>query len=54
MVFNPWTDFSMVRDDEHYAMWHNCNHLTARWLRELDCRVEGIALLSHFTVVAPH
>jgi hypothetical protein len=50
LVFNPWTDFSMVRDDEHYAMWHNCNHLTAQWLRELDCDVKGIALLSHFQV----
>jgi hypothetical protein len=48
MVFNPWTDFAMVRDDEHYAMWHNCNHLTAEWVRQLDCDVKGTALLSHF------
>jgi hypothetical protein len=50
MVFNPWTDFAMVHDDEHYAMWHNCNHLTAEWLRQLDCRVKGFALLSHFSL----
>jgi len=48
MVYNPASGFSFVRDDEHYAGWHNCNHVTARWLRELGCQVEGSSFTSKF------
>ena len=48
MIYNPTNDFSFVRDDERYVLWHNCNHLTAQWLRELGCQVKGTAVLSHF------
>lgn len=48
MVYNPVSGFNFVRDEEHYSLWHNCNHLTAEWLRELGCRIEGNAQTSAF------
>jgi hypothetical protein len=39
-----------VKDDEHYCILHNCNHVTAGWLRDLGCEVHGPAMFSHFQV----
>ena len=33
-----------------YALWNHCNHMTARWLRRLDCRVWRGSMLSNFQV----
>jgi hypothetical protein len=55
IVFNPASSFSFVRDDEHYAIWHNCNHVTARWLTDLGCRIEGEPATSKFKLaISPH
>jgi hypothetical protein len=37
-----------VQDEASYHLFHNCNHETARWLRELGCEVEGLAILADF------
>ena len=52
LIFNPVDGCCMARDPAHYSVFYNCNHLTAEWLRELGCRVEGDTTLSKFEVVA--
>lgn len=49
-VFNPASDLYFVRVREPYSLFHNCNHVTARWLRELRCDVDGAAMTSKFKV----
>ena len=50
---NPENDMDYVRDDEHYSFANNCNHLTARCLREMGCDIRGFVVLSHFYVEPP-
>jgi hypothetical protein len=50
MIYNPAYNYDFVRDDEHYSLWNNCNHLTARWLVALGCEIEGEPITSKFTV----
>src|SRR3954469_24900058 len=38
-VHNPITDAVFVKDSEHYSLANNCNHMTARLLRELGCDI---------------
>jgi hypothetical protein len=40
--------FLYVDDAEGYSLLHNCNHVTARWLRELGCEVSGATMTSKF------
>ena len=47
---NPDNDMDYVPDDEHYWLANNCNHLTARCLREMGCSVWGVVVLSNFWV----
>jgi hypothetical protein len=47
---NPDNDTDYVKDSEHYWVGNNCNHLTARCLRELGCDVRGLTVLSKFSV----
>ena len=47
---NPDNDMDYVKDGEHYWIANNCNHLTARCLRELGCDVRGVVVLSKFDV----
>ncbi|WP_428938611.1 hypothetical protein [Fontivita pretiosa] len=49
-VYNPGTDLDHVPDGEHYWGLHNCNHVTAGWLRRLGCEVRGPAITSKFRV----
>ena len=50
-VHNPDNDTDYVKDDtEHYWIANNCNHLTARCLREMGCDVRGLTVLSKFDV----
>jgi len=39
-----------VKDPERYGLFNNCNHLAARWLRRLGCRVDGLTITSGFAV----
>lgn len=47
-VYNSTMNLYFVPDDEQYRLWHNCNHVTASWLRELGCEVKGSAYTSKF------
>ena len=49
-VVNPETGVAWVRDDAGYSIANNCNHLTARSLEELGCRVTGVVVWSKFSV----
>lgn len=53
MIYNEVHHLNFVRDDGHYWFAHNCNHLTAEWLRELGCQVEGWVLYSNFEMDDP-
>jgi hypothetical protein len=50
-VYNDKSDFWFVQDDEHYSLFNNCNHLTARWLEALGCHLDGVVFGSDFRVV---
>ena len=50
VTYNPASAMWFVRSDERYHAFHNCNHLTARWLRRLGCTVRGSAMFSRFVV----
>ncbi len=50
-VHNAVTDAVFVKDSEHYSFANNCNHMTARMLRELGCEVRGNTGTSAFRVV---
>lgn len=49
-MHNPDNDMDYVKDSEHYWVANNCNHLTARCLREMGCDVRGFVMLSKFAV----
>jgi hypothetical protein len=50
VTYNPASAMWFVRSREPYHALHNCNHLTARWLRSLGCEVRGAALFSKFRI----
>ena len=50
VTFNPSSGMWFVRSREPYNVFHNCNHLTARWLRELGCQTRGTAAFSKFRI----
>ncbi|HEY2584906.1 MAG TPA: DUF2459 domain-containing protein [Tepidisphaeraceae bacterium] len=50
VLHNSENDMDFVKDTEHYSILNNCNHLTARCLREMGCDVRGLVVLSTFSV----
>ena len=50
VTYNPDSSMWFVRSRERYNALHNCNHLTARWLRQLGCNVRGAAIFSKFRI----
>lgn len=50
VMHNPDNDMDYVKDSEHYWVANNCNHLTARCLREMGCDVRGFVMLSQFSI----
>lgn len=52
-IFNPQLGLELVEDDVDYCFFVNCNHLVARWLRELGCEVTGSACFSNFRLEDP-
>jgi hypothetical protein len=52
VTYSPFSQLWFVRYSGHYGAFHNCNHVTAGWLRELGCDVRGSAMFSKFTVRA--
>jgi hypothetical protein len=53
VTYAPSSGLWFVRYRGNYHLCHNCNHVTAQWLRELDCEVRGGAMFSKFIVRAP-
>jgi hypothetical protein len=51
--YSDYAKLDCVKDPEHYWGMHNCNHVTMRWLKALGCRVDGMGILSHFTLASP-
>ncbi|HEY7090521.1 MAG TPA: hypothetical protein VH518_20655 [Tepidisphaeraceae bacterium] len=51
-VHSKYSDLDHVPDDEQYWGFHNCNHVTAEWLRQLGCEVTGTANFSNFRLSA--
>ena len=49
-VENPEFGLAFVKIDDDYLLCSNCNHMTARWLRELGCDVGGSACCSSFRI----
>ena len=49
-MYSDYSKMDQVKDSEHYWAMNNCNHLTMRWLRKLDCQVDGFGIMSHFTL----
>ena len=49
-LYNPNVDLYFVPDAESYTGWNTCNHLVARWLRQLDCKIRGLVFSGHFRV----
>lgn len=43
---------SFRRAPEHYSLFNNSNHQTARWLKQLQCDVQGAPFWSDFEVVS--
>lgn len=50
-VHNAVTDNVFVKDDQHYSIANNCNHMTGRMLRELGCEVSGNTGSPSFKIV---
>ncbi len=48
--YNELYDMYFVHDDERYWIFNNCNQVTARWLRRLGCRVDGLTATNNFRV----
>lgn len=48
--YNRYVDLYFVPDTESYTGWNTCNHLVARWLRQLDCQIRGLVFSGHFRV----
>jgi hypothetical protein len=50
LVHNELMDMDFVKVDQDYWLFRQCNSTVASWLRELDCDVRGITVLSTFRV----
>lgn len=48
-----WSDFTFVRDDLPYHLFHNSNHQTAGSVRRLGAEVRGSPILSNFRLQMP-
>lgn len=52
-IYNSAQGTYFVKNGSRYWLMHNCNQLTASWLRKLGCEVRGAAVLSNFKVEPP-
>lgn len=50
ITYNALMQLWFVRTSEPYSAWHNCNHLTTRWLHQLGCETRGLGAFSKFKV----
>jgi hypothetical protein len=47
-LYNQVMELHFVPDEERYGVFHNCNHVTARWLRLMGCEIKGNPMTSKF------
>jgi len=47
-ILSDYCKLYSIRDSESYWVLHNCNHVTASWLRRLGCQIRGLSLYSNF------
>lgn len=52
-VQSDYSGLEHVTFADRYWLFHNCNHATAEWLRDLGCKIDGPALLSNFEMDIP-
>jgi hypothetical protein len=50
VLVNVANDLEFGHHPQEYTYFHNSNHVAARWLRELGCRVRGPAFSSRWEV----
>lgn len=48
ITYTPNSQLWFVKYRGGYNLLHNCNHVTADWLREMGCRIRGNAMFSKF------
>jgi hypothetical protein len=49
-IYSAIEQMHFVHCDEQYDVFHNCNNVTADWLKSLGVRVDGLAVFSKFRV----
>jgi len=47
-LYNQVMELHFIPDAENYGLFHNCNHVTARWLSEMGCGIRGNPVTSKF------
>ncbi len=47
-LYNQVMELHFIPDEERYGLCHNCNHVTARWLRVMGCGIKGNPVTSKF------
>lgn len=52
-VSTPSAGFDFVQTPRDYWIFHNSNHLTAQWLRQLGAQVKGPAFFSNWQIKPP-
>ena len=52
-LYNQVMELHFIPDPEDYGLFHNCNHVTARWLREMGCEIRGNPITSKFKLDPP-
>ncbi len=52
-VENPRVALQFVPHPDAYSLGHNSNHVTASWLRRMECRVDTNGPLSRWRVLPP-
>jgi hypothetical protein len=51
-IYSAYSTLYHIPDPQPYWVMHNCNHVTAHWLRRLGCEVCGSAIYSNFKLAA--
>jgi hypothetical protein len=52
-MHSDYSQMDHVKDSEIYSGLNDCNDLTARWLRDMGCEVDGLTTFSKFKLGPP-
>ena len=50
LTYNPLSGVWFVRTKDRYSAFHNCNHVTNRWLERLGVKTRGAKMFARFNV----